>query len=250
MNHTNQVPAESCSSKDEGRTCVTSQRATIRAKDIMTKNVVWVNPSKTVQEIARLMSQKHISAVPVVDNNNKIVGLVSEGDLIQREELGTATTLPGQKTRGANADYGKSHGIYASDVMTRNVITVSEDTPLAEIAEIMQTKHIKRLPVTRDGKLVGIVSRSNIVQTLATRPHGAHEPMDNDDDIIRFKVMDTLMGMPGTSPWLTTVDVLNRVVELSGEVQDETTLGPSRVAIEHIPHVVEVKDHRSIPQPY
>ena len=215
----------------------------------MTRDVVWVDPSKTVQEIARLMSQKHISAVPVVDNN-KIVGLVSEGDLIQREELGTATTLPGQKTRGANADYAKSHGMYASDVMTRNVITVSEDVLLAEIAEIMQTKQIKRVPVTRDGKLVGIVSRPNIVQTLATRPHGAHDPMDSDDDIIRFKVMDTLMGMPGTSPWLTIVDVSNRVVELSGEVEDETTLEPSRVAIEHITHVVEVKDRRSIPQPY
>src|SRR6185312_3697543 len=126
-----------------------------------------------------------------------------------------------------------------------------EDTPLADIAEIMQTKHIKRVPVTRDAKLVGIVSRSNIVQTLARRPYDTHdEPTDNDDDIIRFKVIDTLMGMPGTSPWLTIVDVLNGVVELSGSVEDETTLDPSRVAIEHIAHVVEVKDRRSIPQPY
>ena len=74
--------------------------------------------------------------------------------------------------------------------------------------------------------------------------------MDSDDDIIRFKVIDTLMSMPGTSPWLTIVDVLNGVVELSGSVEDETTLDPSRVAIEHIAHVVEVKDRRSIPQPY
>lgn len=227
-----------------------SQRVKIRAMDIMTTDVVWVSPSKTVQEIALLMSKKHISAVPVVDNNNKIVGIVSEGDLIRREELGTATTLPGQKPRGANADYAKSHGMYASDVMTRNVIIVSDDTPLAEVAEIMQTKQIKRVPVTRDAKLVGIVSRSNIVQALARRPHSAHEPMDSDDDIIRFKVIDTLMGMPGTSPWLTIVDVLNGVVELSGSVEDETTLDPSRVAIEHIAHVVEVKDRRSIPQPY
>jgi CBS domain-containing protein len=215
----------------------------------MTVDVAWVSPSKTVQEIALLMSKKHISAVPVVDNSNKIVGIVRE-DLIRREELGTATTLPGHKTRGTNADYAKSHGMYASDVMTRKVVTVSEDTSLAEIAEIMQTRQIKRVPVTRDAKLVGIVSRSNIVQSLARRPHGAHEPMDGDDDIIRFKVIDTLMGMRGTSPWLTIVDVSNGVVELSGSVEDETTLDPSRVAIEHIAHVVEVRDHRSIPQPY
>jgi CBS domain-containing protein len=216
----------------------------------MTTDVVCVSPSKSVQEIATLMSKRHISAVPVIDNN-KIIGLVSEGDLIQREELGTATSLSGQKTRGANADYAKSHGRYASDVMTRNVITVSEDTPLADIAEIMQTKHIKRVPVTRDAKLVGIVSRSNIVQTLARRPHDAHdEPTDNDDDIIRFKVIDTLMGMPGTSPWLTIVKVSNGVVTLSGTVQDETTKEPSRVAIEHIAHVIAVEDHRGILQPY
>jgi CBS domain-containing protein len=229
---------------------MTSQRATIRAKDIMTTEVVWVTPSKTVQEVAQLMTERHISAVPVIDKN-KIVGLVSEGDLIQREELGTATSLPGQKTRGANANYARSHGRFASDVMTRNVITVSEDTPLADIAEIMQAKHIKRVPVTRDSKLVGIVSRSNIVQTLARRPHDTHaEPADSDDDIIRFKVIDTLMGMPGTSPWLTRVDVSNGVVALSGTIQDESTKEPSRVAIEHIAHVVAVEDHRNILQPY
>jgi CBS domain-containing protein len=215
----------------------------------MTTDVVWVSPSKTVQEIALLMSEKHISAVPVIDDN-KLVGIVSEGDLIQREELGTATSLSGQKRRGANADYAKSHGMYASDVMTRRVITVSEDATLADIAEIMQTKRIKRVPVARDARLVGIVSRSNIVQTLATRARGGHEPMDSDDDIIRFKVIEKLMDMPGTSPWLTTVNVLNRIVELRGAVEDETTLEPSRVAIERIANVVEVKDHRSILQPY
>jgi CBS domain-containing protein len=250
MSPTKQVATESCDSTHDGRTCVTPQTATIRAKDIMTTDVVWVDPSKTIREIAQLISERHISAVPVVDSSNKIVGIVSEGDLIQREELGTSTTLSGQNTRGANADYAKSHGMYASDVMTRNVITVSEDTSLAEIAEIMQTERIKRVPVTRDAKLVGIVSRSNIVQTLATRPLGACEPTDSDDNIIRFKVIETLMDMPGTSPWLTTIDVLNGVVEVSGTVEDETTLEPSRVAIEHIAHVVEVKDRRSIPQPY
>jgi CBS-domain-containing membrane protein len=216
----------------------------------MTTEVVWVSPGKTVQEIAQVMSEKHISAVPVIEND-KIVGLVSEADLIQREELGTATTLPGQKIRGANADYAKSHGLYASDVMSRNVIVVSEDTPLAEIVEILQTKQIKRVPVTRNSKLVGIVSRSNIVQTLARRPHhDVHEPMDSDDDIIRFKVIETLMDIRGTSPWLTTVDVLSGVVELNGTCEDETKLEPSHAAIKHIAHVIEVNDHRVVVQAY
>jgi CBS domain-containing protein len=215
----------------------------------MTTDVVCVSPSKSVQEIATLMSKRHVSAVPVVDNN-AIIGIVSEGDLIQREELGTATTLLGQRTQGANANYAKSHGLYASDVMSRNVIAVSEDAPLGEIVETMQTKQIKRLPVVRDTKLVGIVSRSDIVQALAKRPYGAHEPMDSDDDIIRFKVIEALMDIRGTSPWLSTVNVSNRIVELSGVVEDETALEPSRAAIANIAHVVEVKDHRSVVQSY
>jgi CBS domain-containing protein len=248
MRPTKQVVGELSPGAYEDRTRVTLQRATIRAKDIMTTEVVRVSPSKRIQEIALLMSKKKISAVPVVDNN-KIVGIVSERDLIQREELGTATTLPGQKTRGANADYAKSHGKYASDVMTRNVVTVSEETPLAEIAESMQTQQIKRVLVTRNGKIVGIVSRADIVQALARRP-SAEEPMDSDDDIIRFKVMETLMNIPATTPWLTTVEVLSGVVELNGTIQDEIALKTSRVAIEQIAYVVRVNDHRSILQPY
>jgi CBS domain-containing protein len=214
----------------------------------MTIDVVWVNPSERVHEIALLMSEKHISAVPVIDNG-RLVGIVSEGDLIQREELGTATSLSGRKRRGANAAYAKAHGMIASDVMTRRAITVAEDAPLADIARIMQTKRIKRVPVMRDERLVGIVSRSNIVQTLAARARG-HEPLDSDDDVIRLKVIEKLMDMPGTSVWLTTVNVSNRTVELRGTVEDQTALEPSRVAIEHIPNVAEVKDHRSILQPY
>ena len=239
MKPTSQVP---------GRT-IGSQTAAIHAKDIMTTDVVWVSPSKTVQEVAQLMSENRISAVPVIDNR-KLVGIVSEGDLIQREELGTATSLAGQKRRGANADYAKSHGLYASDVMTRSVTTVSEDAALADIAEIMQTERIRRVPVTRGAKLVGMVSRSDIVRSLATRPHAGHEPTDRDDDIIRFKVIEKLMDMPGTSPWLTTVSVSDGIVELRGAVEDEATLEPSRVAIERLANVVEVKDLRTILQPY
>jgi predicted transcriptional regulator len=134
--------------------------------------------------------------------------------------------------------------------MTRTVVTVSEDALLAEIVERMQTKHIKRVLVTRGAKLVGVVSRSNIVKTLAARPEGAGEPNDSDDDIVRFKVIETLIDMPGTHPWLTTVDISNGVVELNGSVEDEMALDASYVAVEHIAHIVELKDHRSVLQPY
>jgi CBS domain-containing protein len=209
----------------------------------MTTDVVWVSPDKTVHEIAQVLSEKGISAMPVI-NDQRIVGIVSEGDLLQREELGT------DQEASTDADYNKSHGTYARDVMTRTVVTVSEDALLAEIVERIQTKHIKRVLVTRGAKLVGVVSRSNIVKTLAARPEGAGEPNDSDDDIIRFKVIETLIDMPGTHPCLTTVDISNGVVELNGSVEDEMALDASYVAVEHIAHIVELKDHRSVLQPY
>jgi CBS domain-containing protein len=225
------------------------QHANIRAKNIMTTDVVWVAPSKSVREVAELMSARKLSAVPVVDDGN-VIGIVSEGDLIQRAELGTATNIPGQISTKSNVDYSKSHGTHASDVMSRNVVTVIENATLSEIAETMQTRHIKRLPVMRNDKLVGIVSRSDIVKTLAARPEGAGEPMNSDDDIIRFRVIQTLMEMPGTSPWLTSVAVSQGVVTLDGTTQDETVKEPSRIAVEQVPHVVEVRDGRGVLQPY
>jgi len=225
------------------------QHVEIRAKDIMTTDVVWVAPDKSVRDVAELISARKLSAVPVIDDG-KVIGIVSEGDLIQREELGTATSIRGQTSARSNADYLKSHGMHASDIMSWNVITAVEETPLSEIADTMQTRQIKRIPVMRNEKLVGIVSRSDIVKTLAARPEGAGEPVNSDDDIIRFKVIETLMEMPGTSPWLTSVKVSKGVVHLDGTIQDETAKEPSRVAVEQVPHVVEVRDSRVILQPY
>jgi CBS domain-containing protein len=231
-----------------------SKPVKIRAKDILAADfvvapVICVEPVKTVREVALLLTTKKISAVPVVDDG-EILGIVSEGDLIQRHELGIDTSVTGQKTSGMNFDYDKSHGMYASDVMTRNVVKVSENTSLAEIVEILLAKNIRRVLVTRRAKLVGIVSRSDIVRVLAARPEGAGEPMSGDDDIIRFKVVETLMSVSGTSPWLTAINVSNGVVELSGTVQDEAAREPSRIAVENIPNVVEVEDKRSVLQPF
>ena len=231
-----------------------SRPVKIRAKDVLATDfieapVVYVGPDKSVREIALLLSDKKISAVPVVEDG-KIVGIVSEGDLIQRRELGTQTSVADKKTARANADHAKSHGMHARDVMTRNVVTVSEDTALAEIVETLHAKRIKRVLVMRQAELVGIVSRSDIVRVLAARPEGAGEPMSGDDDIIRFKVIETLMSISGTSPWLTAISVSNGVVELSGTVLDKDAQEPSRTAIENITSVVEVKDKRSVLQPF
>lgn len=252
MNPRVESPIESNRGTHRERSIAVVTNSTIRAKDIMTTTVITVQPGTTVRQIALLLGEKHISAVPVVDHGS-LVGIVSEGDLIQ--ELGTETESapwPGTsgKPEAVNAKYAKWHGKRASDVMTRNVITVFENTSLPEIARTLEAKHIKRVPVMRGAKLTGLVSRSDIVRALAARPEGSPGPVSSDDDMIRYRVIERLMSMPGTSPWATTVTVSNGIVELDGSVEEEATREPSRVAVEHISYVVEVKDHRNILQPY
>jgi CBS domain-containing protein len=249
MNANSRVPVDHSRNKKD-----VSKPSIIRAKDVLATDfvvapVICVEPKRSVREVALLLTNKKISAVPVVDDG-EIVGIVSEGDLIQRQELGTELRAVGQRTCGASADYTKSRGMHACDVMTSTVVTVSEDTSLAEIVETLLIEQIRRVLVTRETELVGVVSRSDIVRMLAARPEGAGEPMSSDDDIIRFKVIETLLSISGTTPWLTTATVSNGVVELSGTVQDGAVMEPSRIAVENIPNVVEVDDKRSILQPF
>jgi len=148
----------------------------MRAMDVMTTEVITVDPDVSVQAVAKLLSERGISGVPVIDAADRLVGIVSEGDLLHRVETGTER-LPGRPRswwldtialdRELARDYVKSHGRTARDVMTRDVISVIDTTDLAEIAMLLETKRIKRVPVLRDGKLVGIVSRANLMRALA-----------------------------------------------------------------------------------
>jgi CBS domain-containing protein len=228
----------------------------MRAKDIMTTQVVTVRPDATVRDVALLLADKGITSAPVVDHG-EVVGIVSEGDLFHVQDVDTN----GQRRRSSwyklfedqkvAADFdAKARATHARDVMTRNVVTVSEHTPLAEVADTLVANNVKQLLVMREAKLLGVVSRTDIVRTLAARPEGADEPKSSDDDELRITVIETLENIPGTSPWLTTVIVSNGVVNLYGTVEDEAAREPSRVAIEKNPFVVEVRDRRSVLQPY
>jgi CBS domain-containing protein len=143
------------------------------ASDVMVRDIKTVAPGSSVAEAAQLMAQNDLSALPVVDDLGHLVGIISEADLLQREEIGTdvrhprwieamtpATTLA--------AEFAKSHGKQVKELMSEDVVTAREDTPLAEIAAILERRRIKRIPITRDGALVGIVSRANLIQALAS----------------------------------------------------------------------------------
>lgn len=228
----------------------------MRAKDIMTTQVLTVGPEATVREAALLLADNGITSAPVVDHG-EVVGIVSEGDLLHlRDE---ETDGPKRRSswyrliddqKAAAIFDAKAHSMQVRDVMTRTIIAVSELASLAEVADTLVGNNVKQLMVMREKKLLGVVSRTDIVRTLAAKPEGALEPASDDDDELRVKVVETLENIPGTSPWLTTVIVSKGVVDLYGTVEDEAARDPSRLAIENTPHVVDVRDHRSVLQPY
>jgi CBS domain-containing protein len=144
----------------------------MRAIDVMTSEVISVDENASVAAVASLLAEREISGVPVVDSANRVIGMVSEGDLLHRAETGTERRRSWwlemmASTNKLAGEYVKAHGRTVKDVMTRAVISVAEATPIADIALLLETNGIKRVPVVRDGKLVGIVSRANLVQALA-----------------------------------------------------------------------------------
>jgi len=146
----------------------------MRAKDVMTTEVVYAGPETDVRTIVQELLKRRISAVPVVDDGGRVIGIVSEGDLMRRAESDTEHHRSWwlqllQDPEDRASEYLKTHGLKARDVMTRNPVTVSEDTSLDEIATLLERNGIKRVPVLRNGKLVGIVSRADLLHGLVAR---------------------------------------------------------------------------------
>jgi CBS domain-containing protein len=224
------------------------QESPMQAKDIMTTRVHTVRPETTVAEIAALLLANHISAVPVVDEDNHVLGIVSEGDLMRRPESQTVRhrswwlalwTLPEERA----VEYAKAHGRHAGDVMTRNVVSIDEDTPLDAIAALLETHRIKRVPVVHDGRLVGIVSRANLLHGL-THAAPAGEAADGADNrTIRERVMAQLLDDLGVGPGRVNAMVADGVVDLWGEADSEEEKRAIFIAAENTPGVRQVNDH-------
>ncbi len=219
----------------------------MKAEDVMTRDVIAIAPDATVLQAARLMLQHHISGLPVVDKSGKLVGVLSEGDFLRRRETRTEHKRsrwleflmgPGRIA----AEYSHSHGSKVSEVMTTEVQTVADETPLEEIVELMERKRIKRVPVLCGEQLVGIVTRSNLMHAMVSMARVV-QPAAKDDGTIR----ETLLAEMQKADWapvaMTNVVVHDGVVELWGTIVDERQREALKVAAENIPGVKAVNDH-------
>jgi CBS domain-containing protein len=225
----------------------------MRAMDVMTTDVITVDPDTTVQALATLLAERGISGAPVVDASGHLVGVVSEGDLLHRAEIGAARRHRVRRRSwwldhyaAENArEYVKDHGRTVGDVMTRDVVAVNEDTELADVAALLEAKRIKRVPVIRDGKVVGIISRANIVRAVgATR--GAPPPAAEDDDrAIRARLLAELRREEWANMvWAEDVIVRDGIVHFwlsDDEPQDKRDA--LRVAAESIGGVRGIQEH-------
>lgn len=219
----------------------------MQARDVMVSPVITATRSATVRDVARTMIEKRISALPVVDGAGKVVGIVTEGDLIHRAEAGTerhdtwwVRFLAGESSIAA--DYAKSHARRIEDVMTTKVVTATPELPLHEIATLLEEHGVKRVPIiNKAGELVGIVSRANLIQVVASaRPKlDLHLP----DSTIRQKLLDELKKQSWAQPHNLNVIVTNGTVDFWGVVDSDKERKALRVAAENIPGVVTVNDH-------
>jgi len=225
----------------------------MHAADVMTTNVITVDPDTSVQALATLLSERGISGVPVVDKDNRLIGIVTEGDLLHRAETGTERRTERRRSRWldtigsdqeAARDYVKAHGRIVREIMTRDVISVSDTTDLADVATLLETKRIKRVPVLHDGKLVGIVSRANLVRALAMTKSEPAIAADSDDRTIREKLLAELKGQEWVHMWAADIIVRDRVVHLwFTDDRSDAERQALRVAAENIPGVRQVEEH-------
>lgn len=218
----------------------------MKVQDIMTTPVFSVAPSTPIGEAAQLMLAHHISGLPVVDASGALVGVVTEGDFLLRSELGTerkrSPWLQFFLSAGRAADeYVQTHGRRVEDVMTRDVIATTRGATLEDVVEMMGRRHIKRLPVVEDGKLVGIIARSDLLKALAQRL--ASEPTDaGGDDAVRKAIVAELGRQFWSSNGLVRVEVKGGNVTLSGTIFDERERLAARVVAENAAGVKSVED--------
>ncbi len=219
----------------------------MKAKDVMTRQVLSVGPDASILEAARLMLQHKVSGLPVIDAAGTLVGIVTEGDFLRRIETGTQRRRPRwlEFILGPGrlaSEYVHASGRKVDEVMTAEVRSVSEDAPLEEVVHLMERYRIKRVPVLSGRNLVGIITRANLLRAVVRLAHEA-QPLSADDSAIRERLLAELNKQAWAPIAAIDVAVKNGVVKLTGVLHDERQRQALRVAAENVPGVKNVEDH-------
>ncbi|HEY0327678.1 MAG TPA: CBS domain-containing protein [Rhodopseudomonas sp.] len=218
----------------------------MRAHQIMTRQVVTVSPDASIVDAANIMLSQHVSGLPVVNAAGELIGIISEGDFIRRTEIGTERKRgrwlrlllgPGQSA----SDFVHEHGRKVGEIMTTHPHTVNGDASVAEIVKAMEKHHVKRLPVMQDGRMVGIVTRKNLLRAVADLARDVPAPSEADDKI-RGRVTAAIEHNDWR-PFGLSVIVRDGVVHLSGVITEERSRKAAIVAAENVCGVKEVHDH-------
>jgi len=222
----------------------------MQARDVMVAPVITVKSNSSVRDVANLFLKHKISGVPVVDDTGKLVGIVTEGDLLHRIENDTEMRRSSwlrifTDQDDLAAEYAKSHSRKVADVMTTRVVFAAPEASLADIAMLMERHSIKRVPIVNKGQLVGIVSRANLIQALATAPPSLQIPLS--DRAIRDKLLAHLRAQPWPHTAQLNATVKDGVVDVWGICHSDDEREAVRIAAENIPGVRAVKNNMSMP---
>jgi len=233
----------------------------MRTMDVMTREVLTVDAEASVKVVAALLSERGISGVPVVDAASRVIGIVSEGDLLHRAEIGTDHRRKRRRSWWLDSlaadrapEYVKSHGRKVADVMTQNVIAVEETTELADVANLLETNGVKRVPVIKDGRLVGIISRANLVRALAATETAVQAfPDAREEEALRSRILDEtirkrLLDELGQMEWAKVLpaDVIVKDQVVHIWLCDDVPLQQRRavqIAAENIAGVRSLQEH-------
>ena len=211
----------------------------------MTRDVICVRPDETIDAAIDLMLSRRISGLPVIDDERRLVGMLTEGGLLRRPEIGTQRERTRwrdafARARGEAQTYVQSHGGRIKDVMTRAPVVVAEDTPLDEIVRLMETRHIKRLPVTREGEVIGLVGRADVLAALVKMRREA-KLAPADDKHIRQQILDNIAEQDWAAGAVVDVMVRNGAADLWGEVLDVQQAEGLSALLESTPGIQRVE---------
>jgi CBS domain-containing protein len=219
----------------------------VKASDLMTRTLLSVRPDATVAEAIRMMLDNHIAGLPVIDQTNRLVGILTEGDLLRRSETGTERKRPRwlEILMGPGRlaeEYVRTHGRKVEEVMTLDPVTVTPDTPLNEVVQLMERHRIKRVVVLDGDVPVGILSRADLLPALLRALEEKSAPATTDEEI-----RERILGELANAAWVpregVAITVENGVVYLNGVILDEEERAALRVAAENVPGVRAVEDH-------